>query len=493
MNGTLIQFFHWYLPGNGFLYRKLQREAPRLADIGITSVWLPPAYKADSGADSVGYDCYDLYDLGEFEQKGTTATKYGTKEEYLKAIKTLKDNGLRVMADIVLNHKAGGDELETFMVVQVDEDDRTKVITEPFEISSYTKFTFPGRGEQYSAFKWDFNCFVGVDYDEGGREGIFRILNEYGDDWDHMVSDEKGNYDFLMFNDIEHRNPYVLDELDRWAKWYHDTIGFDSVRLDAVKHISPQFFCRWLGNLREATGEEIFAVGEYWAPGRLSVLTDYLEATEGCMSLFDSSLQANFHFASKSKDYDLRLILKDSLVSVAPDKAVTLVSNHDTQPLQALEATVDPWFKPIAYTIILLRRDGYPCVFYPDLYGTEYTDTGSDGDEYDISMPPIEGLETLIRLRKDYAYGEQRDYFDEAHCIGWTRSGDDEHDGCAVVISNQSPSGRRMEIGQRYAGRKFRDAMEKHELLVTVEDDGWADFPAPAESVSVWIPAENND
>ena len=30
---------------------------------------LPPAYKANGGGFSVGYDPYDLFDLGEFDQK----------------------------------------------------------------------------------------------------------------------------------------------------------------------------------------------------------------------------------------------------------------------------------------------------------------------------------------------------------------------------------------------------------------------------------------
>ena len=49
-----------------------------------------------------------------------------------------------------------------------------------------------------------------------------------------------------------------------------------------------------------------------------------------------------------------------------PFHAVTLVANHDTQPLQALEAPVEPWFKPLAYALILLRENGVPSVFYPD-------------------------------------------------------------------------------------------------------------------------------
>ena len=34
----------------------------------------------------MGYGVYDLYDLGEFDQKGTIPTKYGTKQEYLDAV-----------------------------------------------------------------------------------------------------------------------------------------------------------------------------------------------------------------------------------------------------------------------------------------------------------------------------------------------------------------------------------------------------------------------
>lgn len=44
---------------------------------------------------------------------------------------------------------------------------------------------------------------------------------------------------------------------------------------------------------------------------------------------------------------------------------MTLVANHDTQPLQALEAPVEPWFKPLAYALILLRENGVPSVFIP--------------------------------------------------------------------------------------------------------------------------------
>ena len=487
MNGTMIQFFHWYTPGDSFLWKHVQESAHYLSELGITATWLPPAYKSSNGGYGVGYGAYDLFDLGEFDQKGTVPTKYGTKEDYLKAIKSLKEKNIQTIVDVVLNHKAGGDELEKFNVVKVDDNDRNKVISDVFEIESYTKFTFPGRQKKYSDFEWNFTCFSGVDYAEGNEEGIFRIINDHGDGWDDIIDDEKGNYDYLMYNDIEHRNPFVREELNHWAKWYHDETDFDGVRLDAVKHISPDFYKEWLNNLRSNTGKNIFAVGEYWAPGYLHLLETYIDSTEGCMSLFDSSLQNNLHTASKNPDYDLREIFNETLVASHPDKAVTVVDNHDTQPLQALEAPVETWFKPIAYALILLRKDGYPCVFYPDLYGANYKDQGKDGNEYEIFLDKVDAIEELIRARKDFAYGEQRDYFDDAHCIGWTREGDNEHSGCAVILSNKDVNQKSMEIGLRYSGKTFYDFTGHLEDKITIDENGWADFPCPAGNVSVWV------
>ena len=54
---------------------------------------MPPAFKATASND-VGYGIYDLFDLGEFDQKGIVRTKYGLKEEYLQASPNTKDNGI---------------------------------------------------------------------------------------------------------------------------------------------------------------------------------------------------------------------------------------------------------------------------------------------------------------------------------------------------------------------------------------------------------------
>ncbi|MEP7252385.1 MAG: alpha-amylase [Ginsengibacter sp.] len=485
----MLQYFHWYMPGDGNLWKQIKDDAVRLASLGFTAIWLPPAFKAANGGYSTGYDVYDLYDLGEFDQKGTVRTKYGTRDEYLEALKAIHDAGMQVMVDIVLNHKAGGDEIERVKVVKVNPDNRNEDISDPFEIDAYTKFTFPGRQKKYSDFDWNQTHFTGVDYAHDLEEdAIFRIVKEYSGSWQEMIDDEKGNYDYLMYNDVDFRNDSLREELNRWGQWYWEQANFDGVRLDAVKHISPFFYVEWLHELRARTNKEIFAVGEYWAPGNLDLLLRYIEATGGNMSLFDSSLHHNLHNASKTgKDFNLTTIFDDTLLRAMPEKAVTVVSNHDTQPLQALEAPVDPWFKPIAYALILLRDEGYPCVFYPDLFGANYTDYGKDGNQHDISMPGVPKIEKLLQARKDNAYGMQRDYFDHPNCIGWTREGDGDHHGCAVMISNGDEGFKSMEIGKEYAGKTFKDLLENHQADVVIDENGWAQFYAPAGGVSVWI------
>src|ERR1700748_3954894 len=100
-NETIMQFFHWYYPADGSLWNKLKEEVPKLEEMGVTTLWLPPAYKACDGG--VGYGVYDLFDLGEFDQQGSVRTKYGTKDEYVAAVETAHKNNLKVIVDVVLN------------------------------------------------------------------------------------------------------------------------------------------------------------------------------------------------------------------------------------------------------------------------------------------------------------------------------------------------------------------------------------------------------
>lgn len=138
-----MQYFEWYMNCNKNLWNIVKKKGEELSNIGVTSIWLPPAYKGAGGAMDVGYGVYDLYDLGEFDQKGSIPTKYGTKNEYLEAIVQLQQAGIEVYGDIVLDHLMGADKTQTIKAVKVNWNDRFQEEGEEQTVEVWTKFTYP--------------------------------------------------------------------------------------------------------------------------------------------------------------------------------------------------------------------------------------------------------------------------------------------------------------------------------------------------------------
>ena len=201
-NGTMMQWFHWYSSADGNHWRSLAHQAPQLARAGISAVWLPPAYKGMGGSREVGYAAYDLYDLGEFDQQGTVRTKYGTKDEYLQAIQACKAVGINVYADVVFNHKIGGDYEEDFEAIPVDLANRHHALGQARPIRSWTGFNFPGRQGKYSAMEWHWWHFDSVDYN-GLAPELHAVWQVKDKPLEGNVNLERGNYDFLMGCDLD--------------------------------------------------------------------------------------------------------------------------------------------------------------------------------------------------------------------------------------------------------------------------------------------------
>ena len=477
-NQTLMQYFEWYLPNDGQHWNRLARDAPHLASKGIRKVWMPPAFNATSSND-VGYGIYDLFDLGEFNQKGTVRTKYGLKEEYLKAIKSLKENGIEPIADVVLNHKAAADYKERFTVIEVDPNDRTVALSEPFEIKGWTKFTFPGRHKKYNDFEWHWYHFTGTDYDaQQNKSGIYLIQGD-NKGWadDDLVDNENGNFDYLMYADLDFKHPEVIQNLYDWADWFIKTTGIHGFRLDAIKHIDSFFMGNFIRDISAKYGDDFYVFGEFWNSDE-TANNDYLGSIDYRFDLVDVKLHHNLFDASRAgSGYDLRNIFEQTLVKNHPESAVTFVDNHDTQRGQALESTIEEWFKPAAYALILLREAGLPCVFYGDYYGV-------NGEFAQDSFQTV--LDKLLDIRLNLAYGEQKDYFDDEHCIAWTRSGKDNGQPIAVILTNDQANSKRMYVGENWAGKEFKDYLGNNPSTVIIEEDGWANFPVVEKSVSVW-------
>lgn len=464
--GVMMQGFEWYCPSTPHLWKVLRVNARKLKKAGITAIWLPPACKGAAGINDVGYGVYDHYDLGEFHSKHTIRTKYGTKKEYLWCIKVFHFFGIDVYGDIVLNHLMGADGMEQVYARKVDPHKRHTVISRKRKIRASTYFSFPARNNKYSRFKYHAAHFTSVDYDASRHQGGIYLFDQKH--FSDHVDDEFENYDYLMGADLDYNNKEVIEEAIKWGLWYKDMTHIDGFRCDALKHIDYAFYETWINAMRKNSKKELFSVGEYW--GDIDHLCRYLENTHYCMSLFDVPLHYHFYDASHSNGmYDMRQLFNNTLVQRYDKYAVTFVDNHDTQPGQALASFIEDWFKPQAYACILLREEGYPCIFYGDYYGIPHDHVSSKQSL----------LDHMLMLRRKYVEGTRHDYIDDPDVIGWTYE-----TGLAIILTNNKGGHKRMYVGKNY--HKMSDG--KHTILI--DQEGYGDFINDEAALNIYLADE---
>ncbi|MDN4164537.1 alpha-amylase [Cytophagales bacterium LB-30] len=302
----MMQAFYWDVPAGGTWWNTVNGKLSAWDDAGFSSIWLPPVSKAQNGPFSMGYDPFDYYDFGEYNQMGSIETRFGSRAELLSLINTAHNENIEVIADIVLNHNSGGD----------------------LEANPYT-----------GTDTWtDYNPLSGK---------FFRSATDFHPN-DQVANDEGV---FGGFPDLSHAKPYVQDWLwnrsDAVGKYYKNTMGFDGWRFDYVKGFGPWVVQSWVN----AIGG--FAVGEYW-DGNAGTLKWWVDATGRTASAFDFA--AYYRMDEAFDGNNLNKLNDDMLWKRDPYKAVTFVANHDTDVI---------WKKMLAYAYIL-THEGYPCVFYRD-------------------------------------------------------------------------------------------------------------------------------
>ncbi|KAK6207977.1 glycoside hydrolase family 13 protein (alpha amylase) [Colletotrichum tabaci] len=480
LNPVQLQAFEWNLPADHKHWRRLRQALPALKSVGVNSLWLPPGSKAKC-PESNGYDIYDAWDLGEFNQKGSVPTKWGTKAELVSLAADAERNSIGLVWDAIHNHRAYADSTEMVKVVEVDPSDRRIDITDPYEIEAWTKFDYEARGGKYSKFKYNKSHFNGTDWNQiNSKRAIYRYVED-GKNWHRDVGTSQGNADYLMLENLDYTNPDVVREQHQWGRWIVDELGLRGFRVDAVQHISWNFINEWSKLLRKRNRHDLMFIGEFWH-GDVRVLTQWLDHMHSFFSLYDVPLMYHIARLSWHDDTDLREVFKNTLVEQRPDNAVTFIRNHDTQKGQAMDTSICKEFMPLAYSLLLLRREGHPCVFFGDLYG--------------IGLPhpeaPIEGLPDLLLARKLYAHGKQEDYFERRDCIGWVRRGNDERpDGLAFVMSwskAEDPDTRLcMEVGHSHAGEVWTDVLGLESEPVTIDENGLGLFRCGRNSMACFV------
>ncbi len=318
LNGSdvLMQAFYWDVEPRHGWYDEIRPKLADWASIGVGKIWLAPPSKGQSGGDSMGYDPSDYFDLGDYFQHGTTETRFGSKAELDALITEAHNQGIEVLADIVLNHNSGG----------------------ALEFNSY-------RGED-----------TYTDFDpESGK--FFRNAMDFHPN--NIHNNDEGDFPGFDKQDLCHEQSNVQDWLwkrsDAVAKYYKNDVGFDGWRFDLVKGYSPQWVKDWVN---EVGG---FAVGEYW-DGNATLLKDWVDASG--VSAFDFAC-----FYGMERAFDggnlTELSNTDMLWKQDASKAVTFVANHDTEKETNQGNRINNGVKRFAYAYIM-THEGYPTIFYND-------------------------------------------------------------------------------------------------------------------------------
>jgi alpha-amylase len=305
-----------------FWWDHLAAQADMFAKAGFSAIWLPPPLKGASGSFSSGYDLFDDYDLGDKNQKGTTPTRYGTREQLERCAAMFRANGIDLYIDLVENQRDGDDGHFNFLYADA--------------------LGQAGKG-RFAKGPGDFHPHVPQD------PGVFSDIFQFG-------------RDLAPINGIPKN--HCGDGLVNAADWLTRALDLQGYRLDNTKGVST-VFARRLLNSGTMAGK--FAVGEF-ADGNISLIESWANAVGHRSAAFDFPL----HFMLKDMcnnggGFNMASLDHAGLVGVDPQGAVTFVENHDTDRGGVGGPVVRN--KMLAYAYIL-TSEGYPCVFYRD-YSTD--------------------------------------------------------------------------------------------------------------------------
>lgn len=229
----------------------------------------------------------------------------------------------------MLNHKAAGDYTQRVRAVEVDAEDRRRVVGEEREVEAWVGFEFAGRGGKYSGFRWNESHFNGTDWDQGTQErGVFKLLGaDGGKEWSGDVDTERGNFDYLLCHNVDLAREDVREEYARWVGWMGRELGLEGVRYDAVKHMSRAFMKDHLRRVGEQGMREWWMIGEY-CTGNVKTLEAYADEMEGRMMLFDFPLNSRMQGMGSDEQADFRTFFAGTLVGSRPRSAVVSPSSR---------------------------------------------------------------------------------------------------------------------------------------------------------------------
>jgi len=309
---VMIQGFHWTSWKTSPWWGEVAKHAGELSKAGIDLIWLPPS------SDSASPEGYMPRRLNVQD------SSYGTAAQLGAAVKALHGAGIRVIGDMVLNHRVGTKEWADF--------------TEP---------------------AW-------------GPESVCS-----DDEWGKGTGARDTGKGVPFARDIDHTDLNVQNSIKAWMAGLRDTVGYDGWRYDFARGYGSSYVLAY----NRATTPS-FAVAEIWddldlgnTDAHRQASVDWMDSVNGEIKVFDFTTKGILQAAAGLGEY-WRLADKDGrpsgLLGWWPANAVTFIDNHDTGPSPGGSRRDRAWPFPSDKVLegyaYILTHPGIPCIYWPHFF-----------------------------------------------------------------------------------------------------------------------------
>lgn len=410
---VMFQAFYWDVPPQTW-WTNLIAKVPTLAEAGFTITWLPPPYKAANAGFSVGYDPFDHYDLGEFTQKFSVATRYGFKSELTNLLAKLIATNITPICDIVLNHMAGGSG------------------------GDFKTFDYPH--DTFEKSTSDFHPST-----EGHNDELYPYHNNnlFGDTNDHPF-------------DVSFLAPNMRLGLKQWGNWLVVSNRFAGFRFDFTEGVEPWFVWEWLNYHGQ---RPLFGFMEYWKDSDANDMREWLDLTGREAAIYDWNLQLILEEMAEDDgtNFDMNRLKAPSLLGIEPDYTVTFVENHDTLQPDGTNTTAEHQGvakeKELGYAYIL-HSQGLPLVFYRDYFLEPYFNV-TNGTHFGPNLKVR--IDRLIEIRKATVSGGVQYLNTNANLFIQQRDGGVTKPGSILVLNDHASSTLSDSVATRYTNTVLID------------------------------------
>ncbi len=331
-------------------------------------------------------------------------------------------------------------------------------------------------------------------------------------DWDGMY----------FFYDYDQFQTDTKNKLTDWAKWNWSNVGIRGLRMDAVKHFTPEFIGDLLDNLHDNAMDPPVVVGEWYSTntselaGWINNVLGYMDAdTKAAIKprIFDFSLRDALRNACDTYGYDVRNVFSSSLVdaaSLSGFNVVTFVNNHDFRDASGFASLIQN-NAILAYAYLLTNNKlGLPCVFYPDYFG--YPDNGSSYYPADRNGMKRK-IDLLMNIHKSYIFGSTSVTYLNKTGSGYSNDAGSANSYLLTYQLKGAASGKDVVVAINFGGTRAQFHQELNGLAVGtkltdmmgvtpyseavvntnengIPNDIWIDLPA--RSFAVWVQGAAN-